>query len=313
VLAGALCGVVMRLIFFNHANAAYSTMGGVFIYLSPVLVGVVTVYVAETQKRRSWAFYFFSAGLANVLFILGTMLLWIEGLICALIISPLFMLLGGLAGLLMGAVCRWTNWPRHTVLGFAVVPLLAGLWVPEPAHEPRIAMVERTAVVPATPAQIWPHLMNAKDIRADEVGAAWMYRIGVPLPESGLTTNTPLGLVRSVKMGKAIHFEQVATDWAANHHVRWTYRFQPNSFPPHALDDHVAIGGHHFDVLDTTYTLTPLDAQTTQLKVQFHYRVNTDFDWYANTVARWLIGNFEDVILDFYSRRATQPLRAAQG
>jgi hypothetical protein len=34
------------------------------------------------------------------------------------------------------------------------------------------------------------------------------------------------------------------------------------------------------------------------------YRVSTQFNWYADGVARLLIGNFEEVILKFYQRRA---------
>lgn len=34
------------------------------------------------------------------------------------------------------------------------------------------------------------------------------------------------------------------------------------------------------------------------------YRVSTQFNWYADGVARLLLGNFEDVIPGFYQRRA---------
>jgi hypothetical protein len=133
-----------------------------------------------------------------------------------------------------------------------------------------------------------------------------MYRIGVPLPLSGVTQKTPTGFVRQVSMGKSIHFEQVATEWQENRFVRWTYRFDKDSFPPRALDDHVTIGGHYFDLLDTAYTLQPIGPQTTELSITMRYRVSTQFNWYADGVARFLIGNFEEVILDFYRRRAVQ-------
>jgi hypothetical protein len=34
------------------------------------------------------------------------------------------------------------------------------------------------------------------------------------------------------------------------------------------------------------------------------YRVSTQFNWYADAVAQGLLGNFEDVILDFYRQRS---------
>ena len=38
-------------------------------------------------------------------------------------------------------------------------------------------------------------------------------------------------------------------------------------------------------------------------RIRIRYRVSTDFNWYADMVARLLIGNFEEVILRFYERR----------
>lgn len=149
-----------------------------------------------------------------------------------------------------------------------------------------------------------PH--DARDIRPEEVGHAWMYRIGVPLPVAGVTQATPAGFVRKVSMGKSIHFEQVATEWQEERFVRWRYRFDKDSFPPNALDDHVTIGGHYFDLLDTAYTLTPTAAGSTGLRISMHYRVSTRFNGYADGVARLLIGNFEEVILEFYRRRAVR-------
>lgn len=104
-------------------------------------------------------------------------------------------------------------------------------------------------------------------------------------------------------MGKGIHFDQVATHWKAGRYVRWAYRFTNDTIPPQALDDHVKIGGHYFDLIDTEYRLMP-SGTGTELRISMHYRVSTQFNWYAQPVAEFLIGNFEQVILSFYARRA---------
>jgi len=124
---GALAGLVLRLLYSGVPAGPYSAMLASFIYGSPLLVGLVTVYVAELTERRSWKYYFAAPVLATVLYVVGTLLLVIEGWICAIIIIPMFALLGGLAGLLMGAICRATNWPRSSVVGcFAALPVLFG-------------------------------------------------------------------------------------------------------------------------------------------------------------------------------------------
>lgn len=303
---GALTGIVQRLIFSGEPGGVLSAMQGAFVYFVPIAVGAVTVAVAESKQRRTWGYYIWASMVANVLFVLGTMAILIEGLICAIIILPLFCVLGAFGGLLMGLVCRTTRRRREAVHSFALLPILLSLLPADEVAYQRIGTIERTIVVEASPEKIWRQLHDARDIRQEEVGHAWMYRIGVPLPIAGVTQQTPTGLVRKVSMGKSIHFEQVATEWMENRFVRWGYRFQEDSFPPNALDDHVIIGGHYFDLMDTAYTLSPLGSQRTKLSITMRYRVSTQFNWYADAVARFLIGNFEEVILDFYGQRAVQ-------
>lgn len=325
-LVGALVGILLRIIFSGGielqdsdkfidkvSNGVASAMSGFFIYFSPIAVSAVSVYLAERTRRRTWGSYFWTGAMANALFVLGTLVILIEGLICAIIIVPLFMILGGIGGLIMGAICRSMIFPRTSVLSFVTLPVVLALVVPPTENVPLIGVIERSVIVRAVPEKVWPHLMNADQIRPDEVSHGWLYRIGVPLPETGVTTRADDGknLVRRIAMGKAIHFEQRSSEWRDNEFVRWTYQFAPDSFPPHALDDHVKMGGEFFDIIDTRYTLSPTIDGTTQLKVQIHYRVSTDFNWYANGVAKLLIGNFEEVILDFYRARAERAVATA--
>jgi hypothetical protein len=65
------------------------------------------------------------------------------------------------------------------------------------------------------------------------------------------------------------------------------------------------IGGAYFDVLDTEYTLRPVNGGT-EFRARMSYRVSTSFNWYARPIAEFLIGNFEEKALRFYARRATR-------
>ncbi len=125
----------------------------------------------------------------------------------------------------------------------------------------------RAVHIAASPDVVWRQIHHATDIRADEVGHAWMYCIGVPLPLAGISEDRPDGRVRRITMGKDIHFEQVVLDWEEHRRVHWNYRFAVDSFPPRALDDRVMIGGHHFDLIDSSYKLQPT-ASGTQLRIR---------------------------------------------
>ncbi len=306
VIAGALVGLIFRVWYFaGKPGEAYSAMSFTFVTFVPLAVAAVTVYMAERVQRRSWGYYAFHGAGANALFVLGTMLIMVEGLICAVIILPMFAIYGAFAGLVMGALCRATNWPKQATYGFVFLPMLFAAVLPSGAGDTVIDARERTILIQASPAAVWHQLHNTPQIAPNEMERGWLYRIGVPVPMSAVTTMVGSNLERDITMGKSIHFKQVATEWRENSYVKWQYRFAADSIPARALDDHVKIGGHYFDLIDTIYTLTPR-GDATELKVSMRYRVSTQFNWYAKRVARLLFDNFESVALDFYARRAEQ-------
>lgn len=303
LILGMLTGLGFRLVFQGASNEALDAMMASFTLLVPVAVGAVTVYAAERSRRRSWIFYFWSAAAANALFVIGTFLILIEGLICTILAAPLFAMIGGVAGLVTGAVCRWSGRAPPMVLSVAALPLLAGSLEQHIPLPDRVDTVSTVRVIQASPEQVWHALSFADDIKPEEIGSAWMYRIGVPLPLSAVTEERDGERIRHIEMGKGIAFDQVIVNWEPGRRVRYTYRFAPDSFPPRALDDHVRIGGQYFDLRDTEYSLAPIP-EGTRMTARMSYRVSTHFNWYARLVARLLVGNFEETALAFYARRA---------
>jgi uncharacterized protein YndB with AHSA1/START domain len=300
---GAAAGLLLRLVFNGKPGEPYSAMMLTFIFLAPVLVGIVTVFAAQLIRRRTFAYSFWVPSLANLLYVAASVFLQVEGWICAILYLPIAVVVGGLGGLLMFAISGTTKQDRNTLYGFAALPLVLGALEARVPLPERIGTLERTLLIDAPPADVWKHLMDADHIQPAEVDRAWMYRIGVPTPLAGVTHATRDGLAREITMGKGIHFQQVSSDWQPQRYVHWQYRFTADSVPAGALDDHVRIGGHYFDLKGTTYTLTPR-GDATQLTIRMQYRVSTQFNWYAEPIAALLIGNFEEVILDFYRQRS---------
>jgi hypothetical protein len=218
-----------------------------------------------------------------------------------------FALVGGLAGLVMGAICRVTNWPRHAVVScVAALPLLGGAVEHLIPSADREREQLREIHVAALPSRVWHELVDVRGIEPAEVDSAWMYRIGVPLPTAGQGDSSHGAHRRHITMGRGVHFDQVATVWREDELVSWAHEFGPDSFPPGALDDHVRIGGEYFDLGETTYSLRPEGAGT-RLTIRMRYRVSTHFNWYAGPVADFLVGDFAAEILAFYARRAQRP------
>jgi uncharacterized protein YndB with AHSA1/START domain len=306
-VAGLVSGLLLRFLFVGKPGSSWSAMAGAFIYFAPMLVGAVTVYVAERYKRRSWLYYASAPFFSNCIFVLGTLLIMIEGLICAMIIIPMFAAIGAIGGLAMGIVCRLTNWPKQTLSALAVLPLALGLGgdlLPTPDQFSRI---ERSIVINASPHVVWQQLAQADHIDGDDFKGTWASRIGVPMPLAGVVEirpgESPTGYVRRSQWQKKVHFEGLITDWQPGQYMRWTYRFSPDSFPPQALDDHVMIGGHYFDLIDTSFRLAP-ENKGTRLTIVANYRVSTQFNFYAEWIAQLLMGNMLEAATSFYQQRS---------
>jgi uncharacterized protein YndB with AHSA1/START domain len=307
--AGAVVGLLLRLVFVGQPGGAFSAMLGAFILLAPAVCGAVTVYAAERQRRRSGVYYFFAPWLSVAAMVTGALTLMIEGWICAIVIFPLFMLLGSVGGLIMGAVVRLTKWPRQVLYSFAALPLALGAVEPQFANPVALSSASHSVFIAAPPQRVWDALVNVPDIRAEELGEVWAYRIGVPRPlesldeASAVTPDTPTGHIRRMQWARGVHFDGLVTTWEPGRALAWRYRFGPDAIPPGALDDHVRVGGSYFDLNNTRFTLTPRDGGT-DLRIDVHWRTSTRFNWYADGVAHLLIGNFTAGILDFYKQRA---------
>ncbi|MET0536080.1 MAG: SRPBCC domain-containing protein [Steroidobacter sp.] len=303
VVAGALVGLALRLVYVGDADGSYVAMMASFIYLVPLAVGAVTVYLAERQSRRTWGYYLAAGVGSNILFVVGTLMILIEGWICAILIIPLFAAIGMVGAVVMGVICRMTNWPKHAVYSVTVLPLLLGAIEPTDGLPMRLRTIERSVVIEAPREVVWDQLKNMRDIRAEDVEDGLAFLIGVPPPISALSDDGAGQHVRRISMGKHVYFDQVETERREHQYVRWSQRFYPDSFPPGSFDEHVVMGGEYFDIDAVSYTLAP-QGQRTQLTLMMHYRVSTRFNWYAEPVARLMLGNLEEVLLGLYEQRS---------
>lgn len=305
IVAGALLGLGLRFAYVGEPDGPYSAMMGSFIFMAPLAVGAITVYLAERIVRRSWGYYIFAGVAANALFVVGSMAALLEGVICVIVILPLFALIGMIGALIMGTVCRLTNWPKQAAYSVAVLPLLLGAIEPTADLPVRLRTIERSVTIEAPRQVVWEHLMNVRDIRREEVENGIAFRIGVPPPISAVSGDLDGQPVRRISMGKHVHFDQIEAERREHEYIRWTQRFYPDSFPPGAFDQHVVMGGSYFDIDSIAYLLTS-EGSATKLTLSMHYRVSTRFNWYADAVARVVLGNLEEVLLGVYQRRSRE-------
>ena len=314
-LAGAAYGLLMRAVFmlplFKHsaAGSASGAMLGSFLFLVPLLIGMLTVYRLP-PVQRSWGKALLLPWIPTLLFVAGTALLLIEGSICIIMALPIFLATASLGGFVMWLVMKFAVPPKSVMSTFLVLPALAGLYERDlPLRDVRETS-DASVHIAASPKAIWQLINRAERIVPGEMADGWAYRIGVPHPLEAVTVDTAAGRVRKLRWEQGVHFDEPILDWDENHYIRWRYEFAADSIPPGALDEHVAVGGRYFDLIDTSYTLDP-EGDGTRLSIHVTYRVSTGFNWYATRLARWLVDDSARTILAFYQRRCEGQALAA--
>lgn len=314
--AGAAYGLLMRVVFmlpsFAHTSvgSASGAMLGSFLFFVPLAIGLLTVYRLP-PPQRSWGKALLLPWIPTLLFIAGTALLLIEGSICIIMALPIFLVMASFGGFLMWLVMKFAVPPKSVMSTFLVLPALAALYERDlPLRDVRETS-EASVHIAAQPQAIWQLINRAEHIVPAEMADGWAYRIGVPHPLEAVTVDTGSGRVRKLRWEQGVHFDEPILDWDENHYIRWRYEFAPDSIPPGALDEHVAVGGRYFDLIDTSYRLEPEDGGT-RLTIHVSYRVSTGFNWYAARLARWLVDDSARTILAFYQHRCEgQTLAAA--
>lgn len=303
---GAVYGFLMRLIYKGQVlqgDWSSDVMSMSFAVFTPMAVGAITVYFAERNRRRSVAFYIVGSWVSLFFFVLGVSLIKLEGFVCIVLATPLFMILAAFGGVIMGIVCRKSKHKNTTVNSLALLPFVVALGEmgqPLPEH---IQEVKQSIHINAPAEAVWHHINFPTDIKPEELKGGFAYKIGVPYPIEARTMSPTVGGKRELKWQRGVHFEEIIEAYTENQFIQWKYVFTPDSFPLGSLDDHVAIGGKYFNLENTSYRLTP-EAGGTRLDISVKYRVSTGFNWYANPWAEFLITDTADAILSFYKQRS---------
>jgi len=306
VVFGAAYGLVMR-VFFGYAPHFFGVqvVSIAFMLGTPFAIGAIVIYGLRDTKP-SIGNMIFAPWLSILLALIGSAVVLVEGSVCIVLASPLFFVASSIGGLIMGFVLRWTNKGTATLNSILALPIMLMLVEPAAPQQPQLLEDRVSIEVAASPHRIWKEILNARNIRREELPSNFTHWIGVPRPVEGVNMMTPEGEVRYSKWERGVNFSALVTERIEDHSITWRYRFTPNSFPEGSLDEHVKIGGQYFDLYDTTFNLVPISANVTKLEIVSHYRVMTDVNFYGVPIARFIANDFMSTILRLYKLRSEQ-------
>ena len=211
---GACAGVGLTILAVATSTLVFGVYGSGLFVVSPLIIGAVTAYIGNRRSdiggRATWALVKSAAVLAG----LALLALALEGLICILVIAPLWLLISAIGGLIGRAIARATHRPpRSTSAALVVIPLVYALEAIFPAS---VTFENQVSIdIKAPPAAVWRSITAMGHI---EEPPGLLFRLGLAHPLSGRLVGEGVGAERHGEFSTGIAVERI-TEWIPNHRL----------------------------------------------------------------------------------------------
>ena len=156
----------------------------------------------------------------------------------------------------------------------------------------------------ADKATVWDNLKNVKDIKSNEIGVHFIHLIGIPRPLNGEIDREEVGGIRNITWEKGIKFEEKINHWDEGIGFSYDINVDPKSIPPTTLDEHVMIGGRYFDVIEGSYSIDNMENMNCLVTLTCTYRITTNLNYYSKLWADFILGDFNEMILEVIKSRS---------
>lgn len=311
IVAGAGYGLVARLVFgFPMASQdpqreqIFGIMSVSFLVLVPIALGAFSVAALPPSVRRAaWTWVMVPAA-ACITLLLGLAVTLLEGAICIVMAGPIFGGLSMAGGVAAGFLLRRRDARLPPLAALALLPFLSSpveLRSAAPSVE-RTVVTER--VVAASPETLWREVIRVPEIDPGEIRGGFFTAIGIPLPLQAVLDHEGRGGTRTATFREGITFHEPIDVWETNRRLGFRIRVVPESIAPGTLDEHVRVGGEHFEVTWGEFRLEPAGGGQTRLVLLSRHRLTTRFNAYAGLWTDAVMRDLQSRIVDVIARRA---------
>jgi hypothetical protein len=300
-----LYAMVLRLLFgVNTWNDLFKVMSVSFLFLLPVIVGILTVYFSNIEQARKPAYRFFAPWIPICIFFAITLALALEGWACWLMVLPLFLLAASLGGFIGGYLKSRDKENKRYISLFALLPFMAAPVEKLVGEIPGTYEAYTYIDIHAPAERIWNNVTRVKAIPAEQ-DKGWLTRtLGFPRPVKAELNFNGVGAYRKAIFTGGLVFHETVSAYEEQKKMVFSIKAYPYEIPSTTMDDHVVIGGKYFDVLNGTYELKKLNDTTYRLHLYSHFKLTTTFNFYASWWARWIMKDIQHNILQVEKERA---------
>lgn len=233
-----------------------------------------------------------------------------EGLVCILMVLPLWLAAGVGGGLATWVIHRRQHRAgeggatRVKAVALAALPfaLLYAEEASPPAWEER--SVVRHVDIDASADVVWPLLLAIPSVRPDEGLPTFTHDIvGIPRPAEARLVAREGQLVREGRWGGDIRFEVRVTALEPGRRIAWDFAFPDNSVQAYT-DHHISPDGPMLKLGRGGYTMTALPGGRVRVTLATTYAMRSRLGWYAALWGEQMLGDVEANVLAIIKLRA---------
>ncbi|NLR71898.1 hypothetical protein HGI47_13560 [Novosphingobium sp. ERN07] len=305
IAIGVFCSVVALMVYGPDFGVEW---GGIaMLFGIPFAFGML-IGEAIDRDELMGCFVWPTISIVALLFI--AYLIFGEGVLCIAMVMPLW-----IVAAIGGTLTSLWNHKRLTsrkeendhnhlnLAAWTIIPTF--LVVAETALPPSWTEREviREITVTGTPADVWPHLVEIRDIRPDE--GRWTFShdlLGIPRPVDArieFDRGTP---VRKAKWADGVRFEEHVVSQQIGKEMQWRFVFPDNSLQNHT-DKHISPNGESLRILSGGYALKMTADGRTSIRLTTRYAMRTRLPGYMEWWGERLLGDVQNNVLQVIAGR----------
>ncbi|MFT3681342.1 MAG: hypothetical protein QM791_13780 [Ferruginibacter sp.] len=303
IIIGAVYALMLRFIFNIHGiNEAFSLFSVTFIWLTPIIIGLIPLFYATDEQIKRWGFRISSPVYTVAVFFILCFLTRLEDLLCLWIILIPYMLSALISGIIAGAIIQKMRRKKATFLTILILPFVICPIEQQFPDTGNSYTVTTSVIINATPQTIWQNIIRVKPISEAEYKKGFFNYAGIPRPlDAALDKDT----VRAKRVGHfegGLQFIETVKYWERNRHIGFDIVVVPSSIRQAIFDQHI-LRGNHFKFLDAGYTLKSQPGGQTELILSSSYQLNSKINAYASYCGNLLLADFQERLLDVIKAR----------
>ena len=301
-LTGGLYGLLIRILLGQNFRDFADLFSITFIWIVPVLIGLTPLLFSSKEDLQSVSVRIVRP--VSAVFTFFVLCYWTgrEDLLCIIIISIPFLLVAGIAGILLGKAVLHYRQKNGNLYSVFLIPFITGLIEPAIPTPSQQFETTSTVIISANKTTLWNNLVRVDEIKENEYQKGIFNYAGLPRPLFAELDKDTLGGIRIGNFEGGLKFQENVTSWDRNNSITFDINIIPSTTERTIFERHM-LNGNHFKFLNATYELEEISKNQTRLSLTTQYQLDTKINFYGEFWGKLLLTDFQERLLEVIQKR----------